>query len=273
MLRAGCVGVYPLEARDAIVQARGKWSDFRYFGRVHGVAEFNHGHRDAIGGDRTAPGLVIAFKAGTHLHAAAVGVVNARQSLVVIRPDVPDLDGVSIGRGGEGLDAYAQADGRCDLLAVHRVEEGCLTGQCGQRRWRVFLCEQFFAARNVQLFYWRRPTGEHLFDPGIKTGIGFDLRWRVLPADGAVNSIVAIRKIGPLRFEEIQVPAGIPQDPLRAFDPPIGRGSLACSPAGRFAFLTDQVTRSAINAVKGLASNGKSIARRVQSNHFPIRQL
>jgi hypothetical protein len=104
--------VYPLEARDAIVQARGKWSDFRYFGRVHGVAEFNHGHRDTLGGDHAGPRPVVALKARTHLHAAAVNVVHTWQNLTAIRPDIPDLDGVSVGGGGESLDAHAQAGGR-----------------------------------------------------------------------------------------------------------------------------------------------------------------
>jgi hypothetical protein len=69
----------------------------------------NHSHRDAPGRDHAVPGLVVALKAGIHLHAAAVDVVNARQSLVVLRPDVPDLDGVSVRRGGEGIDAHFQA--------------------------------------------------------------------------------------------------------------------------------------------------------------------
>src|ERR1700761_1338406 len=99
----------PLEARHAVVQAGGKGSHFRSGGGVHRVAEINHCHRDAAGGNHAAPRFVVAQVARTELHTAAVNVENARHGLVVVRPDVLDLDGVSVGRGGEGLGAHGQA--------------------------------------------------------------------------------------------------------------------------------------------------------------------
>ena len=41
----------------------------------------------ALRGNHMTPGSLIALKVGAHLHAAVVNVVNARQRLMIIRPD------------------------------------------------------------------------------------------------------------------------------------------------------------------------------------------
>src|SRR5215831_13441596 len=116
----------PSDARDAIVQPGWKRSYFRRGGRANGVAEVDHRDRDALGRDHATPGFVHTVEAGEELHATAMDVVDARQTLIGVRPNVLDLDGVAVWLGSESLGCDLQALGWRDLFVVahlrHRFE-------------------------------------------------------------------------------------------------------------------------------------------------------
>jgi hypothetical protein len=171
-----CVGMHPLQARNTVVQAGGKRSHFRRGRGVYRIAEINHCHRDAARGDHPTPGLVVALVAGTHLYAATVDVIHARDSLVVVWPEVLNLDRVPVRRRGEDLSANCQAGRRGDVFAVHGVEHGpdmfhgCL-GLAG-----ILLRQQLLPARHIRLRSPHVQAGEVRLNARIETGVEFKLR-------------------------------------------------------------------------------------------------
>ena len=160
------IGVDPLQARDTVVETGRIGRDLRRRRSANRVAEIDHGHRDALGCDHPAPGAVIAVVAGHRRHPAAVNVVDARQDLVVRRPDELDVDRIAVGRGGEPLGADTQPRGRRDHFRIHGIQERLHAFGPGGRRLGGLLREKLLAARDARR---RRKfeRGEHRLDTGI----------------------------------------------------------------------------------------------------------
>ena len=132
----------PMHARDAIVEAGGKGSDFGGGGGQEAVSKIDHRDGDALVRDRATPGAVDAVEAGLGLHSAAVEVDDSRYEGVGLGPDQEQRDRVVVGRGRELVRLDHESIRRRDLLRIELVHRRFHRGCGGTRLRAVRLGEQ-----------------------------------------------------------------------------------------------------------------------------------